>query len=250
MARSVTRNRYTSSRGKEDVQTRLARRKDSKNYYYRQRIPADLKGHYGGKREVWKSLDTSDRAEAARLVRLQAVEWDQQFEKVRKQLLRGPLTSITPEETARIIFKAVAIRLQADEEGRIVGLPDWEYERHLKWLEESEKEGRHALARGQFAFFESMVDDHLWGHGYELAKDSPEYRRFAYEFVKAYVRVNEQKRQRNRGEPVDTPPLPPEPTVTVAAGTGLAAILDKWNAERKPTPEVSGGVAAGGPHVP
>lgn len=233
MTRSVTRNRHTSSKGKADVQTRLARRKDSKNYYYRQRIPSDLRDRFGRKREVWVTLGTADRSEGARLARRKAVEWDQHFDELR----RGPATSITPEETAHIISKMTSRRMGADEEGRVQGLSDFDFERHLQWLLESEEAGTQALSRGQFAFFEGLIDDNLQGHGYDLPKDSEGYRRFAYEFVKAYVRINEQMRERDRGKAIDTPPMPAERSATKGATQGLQRLLDKWNAERKPTPK-------------
>jgi len=217
--------------GKADVQTRLARRKDSRSYYYRQRIPADLRPHFGRKREVWVSLNTSDRMEAARLVRLKAVEWDKHFDELRD----GPATTITPEETAHIIGRLASRRLGADEEGRMLGLSEDDFQRHLRWLHESEEAGRNALSRGQLAFFADLIEENLQGHGYALPKDSEDYRRFAYEFVKAYVRINENMRQRDRGEPVDTPAMPVEQKPGKTAGGGLSALLDKWNAERKPT---------------
>jgi hypothetical protein len=114
-------------------------------------------------------------------------------------------------------------------------MSDFDFERHLRWLNESEEAGKHALARGQFVFFQELIDDNLQGHGYALPKDSEEYRRFAYEFVKAYVRINEKMRQRDRGEAVDTPSMPSERSENKAGGVRLAALLDKWNAERKPT---------------
>jgi integrase len=80
------------------------------------------------------------------------------------------------------------------------------------------------------------VDDWLVGHGYDLAKDSEGYRKFAFEFAKAQARVNQQLRARDRGEVVDTPPMPSEPA---SSKHTMAHLLSYWKAQKGPRPKTA-----------
>jgi integrase len=214
-------------------QTRLARR--GAVYYFRAKIPVDLKFHFGSKREIIESLRTSNRKEAEELVRVRSVELDQQFSEIRRRRDTAPRVTITEAEIKRIVAKAIATRMKADEEGRVLGLPDEDFARHLAWLEDLEKRSGEAVARGSIAPLEALTDDWLVNHGYALPKDSQGYRKFAYEFAKGHARVNQQLRARNRGEPIETPPMPPEEE---QAGQGdLAALCEYWKEQKKPRPK-------------
>jgi hypothetical protein len=169
-------------------QPRLARR--GAIYYFRAKIPVDLTFDFGRKREILESLRTANRREAEELVRIKSVELDQRFAELRQKRNAAPRTTITEAEIARLIGKATATRMRADEEGRLLGMTDEDYARH--------------------ADLEPFIDDWLAGHGYELAKDGEDYRRFAYQFAKVQARVNQNLRARDRGEPVDTPAMPAE----------------------------------------
>jgi len=61
---------------------RLIRREST--YYFRRKIPADLLGHYSGKREIVRSLRTKDHDEAARIARRVSVELDQEWQALRR----------------------------------------------------------------------------------------------------------------------------------------------------------------------
>ena len=52
-------------------------------YYFRRKIPADLLGHYPGKREIVRSLRTKDHDEAARIARRVSVDLDNEWETLR-----------------------------------------------------------------------------------------------------------------------------------------------------------------------
>ncbi|WP_207000865.1 site-specific integrase [Trinickia mobilis] len=54
-------------------------------YYFRRKIPLDLIAHYDGKKEVMRSLRTSDKREAEKLAREEGVRLDREFAQ-----LRGP----------------------------------------------------------------------------------------------------------------------------------------------------------------
>lgn len=211
-------------------QTRLVRR--GPIYYFRTRVPADLKDHFGRKREIVESLKTPDKKRAEALVRTKTIELENHF----AQLRRGAQTTISDEEISRLIAKATATRMQADEEGRIAGMSEEDFAGHIKRLEEVEAEGTAAIARGQLGAIQAKADDWLIGHGYNLPRDSEGYRKFVFEFAKAQARVSQSIRARNRGEPVDTPAMP----ANVKAGQGahtLADLCSYWKKQKSPRPK-------------
>ena len=215
------------------TQTRLVRR--GTIYYFRARIPADLAQHFGAKREIVESLRTSEKRDAESRVRIRSVELDEQFEGIRRARSAPANTHISDEEIARIVAKATATRLLADEEGRIAGVSDMDLTRQLERLAESEASGAIAVARGHFDVpLRERADDWLRGHGYDLAQDSDDYRRFAFAFAKAQLRVNQQVRARGRGEPIDTPPMPPE---GARGATSMEDLRDYWKKQKTPRPK-------------
>ena len=214
-------------------QTRLVRR--GAVYYFRAKVPVDLKFHFGRRREIVESLRTTNHKDAEELVRIKSVALDQRFSEIRQKKRDAvPRTAITDAQIQRLVAKAIASRMKADEEGRVLGLSAWDFERHLKWLEELEKKSGEAVARGSTAPLEELADDWLAGHGYALAKDSEGYRKFAYEFAKAQARVNQHLRARDKGEPVDTPPMPLEEPPHGHQSGDLTALCEYWKAQKKP----------------
>jgi hypothetical protein len=67
--------------------TNISRRVGSRNYYARVAVPKELQNRMGTlgkpKREIWKSLNTSDPREAKRLARPVVEAWERQFEELR-----------------------------------------------------------------------------------------------------------------------------------------------------------------------
>lgn len=63
----------------------LHRRKGSKNYSYRRRIPTDLQDHYG-KPEIKISLRTPDYSVAVQRLRIEDLRVDQDFARIRREL--------------------------------------------------------------------------------------------------------------------------------------------------------------------
>lgn len=62
-----------------------SRRQGSAFYYARRAIPKDLREAYG-KREIWKSLDTTDFEAAKPIERRKQLEWDEEFAAIRREL--------------------------------------------------------------------------------------------------------------------------------------------------------------------
>lgn len=81
--------------------THLTKRSGSSNYYFRRKIPLDLLPHYGGKKEVMRSLGTTDKREAERLAREAGVQLDDEFAALRQPTIAAspdspPSTAPTP----------------------------------------------------------------------------------------------------------------------------------------------------------
>jgi hypothetical protein len=122
-------------------------------YHFRAKVPADLRGALKQKHEIVRSLGTQDRREAERLARIESVKLDAEWQRLRDE--RGIVrTDITPEEIARLVALSVASRMGADEEGRILGLSDDEFQHAEQWLQHAEGVERNAVARGDTTGYE------------------------------------------------------------------------------------------------
>lgn len=70
---------------KEIMCTHLAKR--GNRYYFRRKIPLELLPTYGGRKEIMRSLGTSDRKEAEKLARIEGVKLDTEFDRHRSTLM-------------------------------------------------------------------------------------------------------------------------------------------------------------------
>ncbi|MDP4025731.1 site-specific integrase [Methylobacterium sp. NEAU 140] len=102
--------------------TYLAQRKGSANWYFKAKVPRDLVATFG-REQVWKSLRTTDLAEAKRRVRDEADAFDRQCRALRDRVATDPLDTIgsvalTSLEDAAIDEMAIAWFETANEEGK------------------------------------------------------------------------------------------------------------------------------------
>lgn len=231
-------------------QTHLFKRDGT--YYFRARIPADLLPHFSPKREIVTSLRTKDKTEAKRLVSAMALRVQQEWETIRRLAAAGPRTSITEGEIQQLVALMVESRLSLDEDGRLQGLSDEAYQETDAILGDLEGRDRAAIARGDFSDRgETMglssialpAGDWLQAHGFALPSDSPDLRRFLMEFAKGSRRASEMIRQRQQGEPIDTPKAAPWAPVEAPSGVPVVAkgkhklseALVPWQAFKKPS---------------
>src|SRR5262245_48899931 len=103
-------------------QTNLVRRNGV--YVFRAAIPADLKGHFNGTREVRKSLRTKDKAAAIKLAAAERVKVLAEFDRVRKTLNPEYRDQLSVEEIQALVGTWVASVLARDEHQRSLGLSD------------------------------------------------------------------------------------------------------------------------------
>jgi hypothetical protein len=65
-------------------------------------------------------------------------------------------------------------------------------------------------------------------------KDTEDYRRLLYAYNKVGFDVVQKLKARHRGEPVESPKVPPPVDKAVANSVTLDGVLKRWAAERKP----------------
>lgn len=206
----------------------------SGTYYFRRRVPKDLLSLYPS-RQVIFSLKTKDRKEADRLARAESVKLDQEFQNHRAHLMARSGGQLSDEDIKYICELWITELLEQDEEARIEGLTDRDYQ---KWTESFEIAGsswRHELAKGDTQGIEWEMEDFCDSRGYKVAKGTPTYRKLAYAFLKATVEAVTKQEARHRGEVVETPKVPPLGSQN--RGFTLLQVLDKWKLEAKPKPK-------------
>jgi len=99
--------------------------------WFQERVRVRIPKRVAVPREIAQSLKEKNKGIAESLVRIKTVELDALFDKVRRERAEAPRTTITDAEISRIVAKATATRMSADEEGRLLGLTDEDFARHL-----------------------------------------------------------------------------------------------------------------------
>ncbi len=217
---------------------RLARR--GQVYWFRAKVPADLRLHYAPKQEITFSLRTRDLKDALEKVRVEAVKLDQEFAVARRKQAEQPQTALSDIEIERLSAIYLQQLLQEDEEVRRdgtggdavyvaardqlegaaiagfdeadlqsdVGMSEREYAKAGEALDIVGEEFRAALARGRTTIVEEEVDELLAWNGVRLDKLSESYRKLSSAILKASVTAHGMQARRHRGEVVDTPRAP------------------------------------------
>lgn len=98
------------------ISTNVVRRLGSRNYYARVAVPRDLQQRMGTpgkpKKELWKSLGTSDAREAKRLARPVLDQWEREFDE------RRQVRQLTEGELQNAIWRRYVEIIAADEKFR------------------------------------------------------------------------------------------------------------------------------------
>lgn len=220
----------------EDVarHTRLTRR--GTVYWFRAKVPTDLRDQYGRKREITFSLRTKDPREALEKVRIESVKLDQEFKELRRRRTAEPVATLSDAEIERLAAIYRHQILEEDEEARIEGLDDRSFRKLSETYDIVDAGSRYMLARGDTRIVESDVDDILDWNGIKLDKASPAYRKLCYAFLKASTKAGEELQRRQSGEVVETPPEPaPFQTATIDDDDDVpfSALWGRYRKERK-----------------
>lgn len=219
-------------------QTHLLRR--SSQYYFRIRIPPDLRPRYGGKWEIKLSLRTTDKREAMHLCRLKAIEITAEFERFRHQrdvaMGKEPPRRVTcindkfiSELKARWLWEALA----NDDVQRRSGLDRDELAELRSQADETQHVLKDALASGNVHVIQPALGAMLQMLGVKLDVPDDDYRRLAYAYLQTAVEANELIRERNRGKVVETLKIVNEDqayplTPSRAKKPGLMELFDYW----------------------
>lgn len=220
---------------------RLTRR--GQVYWFRAKVPADLRAAYAPKREITFSLRTTVYSEAVEKVRIASVKLDQEFAAKRRALSEQAQTDLTDVEIERLAAIYFHHLLEEDEQVRLEGtgseklfsdaqrrlegagvavggvfvdapaysgpgLSDREFEKAGETIEGMGSVYRAALARGHTQIVEDEVDDLLDWNELRIDKTSPSYRKLSHAILKATVEANEALGKRQQGHVVETPAAP------------------------------------------
>tara|TARA_R110002074_G_C12533272_1_gene665079 strand:+ start:136 stop:1923 length:1788 start_codon:yes stop_codon:yes gene_type:complete len=234
-------------------------------FWFRAKVPIDLKSHFSPKLEITFSLRTSDRKEALERVRVEAVKLDQDFAAARRLRDAIPQSELSDVEVERLATLYLHQLLEEDEEVRrdglggeavyaavreqlagrdlvnfapedpvVGGLTEREYLKKGEAIEIVGGAHKAALARGRVEVIYGEVDELLEANGLSLDKASDAYRKVSYAVLRASVKAANMITQRHKGEAVETPqaPMPfrrndAKPDANAIRFTDL---FDKWKA--------------------
>lgn len=219
-------------------QTNLVRRKQV--YYFRARIPEDLRDSFEGRTERTISLRTSDKAEALQRARLERLKLDQAFHQARALRDAPAVAELSDTEVERLAALYHAKQLEDDEfiraQGRLAG--DM-FELYGKAVEKFNLKDAQQVARGVPDVADSEMEAFLAGQGIKLTQGTELYRKVAYVFAKARKRAGDAVLSRQRGEVIDTPSVAPPAIRThtqLATGDTLEVLLAYWKTQGEKRP--------------
>ena len=96
------------------LSSNIMRRSGSSRYYLRIYVPKEHQGQFG-KKDIWKSLGTSDPKKAKLLARPLQIEWDQTFEKA---AIKQAKRALDEYELQHAVWECYSSLLKADEARR------------------------------------------------------------------------------------------------------------------------------------
>lgn len=227
-------------------QTHLLKR--GSRYYFRIRIPEDLRSFYNGQWELKLSLRTSDKREAASLCRLKAASITEDFERHRYQrdtargkIARRRVSQIDPDFIDQFKKRWMWEVLANDDARRCVGLDADEFTELHAQANATQELLQQALARGDVAVIAPALNSMLYLLGIELDVPEGDFQRLGFAFLQAATEANDLIRKRNAGQVVETERIvtqdrayPLNPSVSKQPG-----LLDFYEYWRTATPRPS-----------
>ena len=181
-------------------------------YYFQARIPKQYSSHYPQypnqiKRE---KLPTDNRKEAIAIVRKKWSELQEEFERIHSTGNKSK-TSISLEIIQAIVDTMVHSKIAEDGAMRSRGYhTDPTYKaRALSKLSSDEQAVKDAISQGNYEGIDDSAQKWLKAHGYNLDTSSSEYKAFVELFSEGLAKVNKAIREREIGNVVAEPQLPP-----------------------------------------
>jgi integrase len=243
-------------------------------YYAIKKVPAHLQEavarvlNNDKPRQIWlkRSLGTKDIATANRSAKAVLIEFDLTFERARgliTERARPLRTSLSPVEIKRIAEYHYARKLASNDEF-VRTAPEQEREwRDLEpdagpWVDAIPKFGlskgqlldiavnmpvivaqaKEAFAKGDIEHVTVQLENLLNTFQINLDERSAAYRDLGLEVLRAEVKGLLAIQQRDAGEPIETPSLPPVGITSTSGPTGetLAAAFVGWKRQTEPAP--------------
>lgn len=185
-------------------------------YYFRRRVPATLRQAVG-KTEIYKSLGTSNRAEAVRLCRAESLRSDELFAKLRADLKRADAAALPAPDPISAKVRSIVSAAHADADAARRAREDAERER-----EEAEE------------WYQSIVS-----HARDEGQDEDEALEFDREVERrAQMERAVQRRLTAEDSALSQQATPaaekPQPQPASKSDLYLPALIDAWAKERTP----------------
>lgn len=217
----------------DDVRSQTYLFKRGTRYYFRARIPDELVPILNEGREVKFSLKTTDRSEAIRLVREEAVRFDRRLRDARKQIrsATAPTPTVEPAPAARhfssdadrmsfVEFYGAIRPLQRDDQHRASKPSRLAHDDYMSERSEERDEILGGLPFGRTpGYLVKELRGCLKEAGYAVDQNSDEFRRLAFDFMVARRKALEIIGKRDRGE--DYPETPRATNGTPMAAQGI-----------------------------
>lgn len=238
-------------------------------YYALVHVPTDLQAAMGGKKQVWRSLETKDYGEAKRRLVAHLDQWTSAFDDMRRRRdltdadievavwdhytakldegdkERADRPTVNQIEAATDAALAEARKSGAADAGPIAmlnamteveilaGRADWEAHRRTARLNRL----RADLASGDTRLIEPDADAFLTKHGFSIERGGPRYRAFCQKLMRADIEQLERYAERDRGDFTGQPKDPiivepvnrPEPVGST--GEGIMQVFAKYETE-------------------
>ena len=218
----------------ESVQEYLCRRGKRGTYYVRRRIPSDVLDAYPhNKREIARSLRTSDLTVAKTRLHAELAFVEAQFEERRERLQRRWTSSsqvvqqwpsLSEQQMRELADSYVHFVLATDEAQRSRGLDDHEFDELGSRLRQQREELGQLLARGQSESILPAFRAFLFLRKIQVQLSPDDEKRAAYVFLQGVVQALDYQLSRQAGQVLPTAAISSPP----ASATTWNEVFASW----------------------
>lgn len=224
-------------------------------YYFRIRVPQDVLAHFGGRREIKKSLNTSDKSLASLRVRELSIQYLKQFDALRTgqsskssfldastalpeppplKLFRTDCYHVDEEFIEWLCTNYVRESMSDDDSLRCVasfGEADWDAYHENLLASQSVLKKAYKLGRWEEAW--GVLTNYMQRNGIiiDCSEESESYQQLSHRFLAAMLQVNDAIFKKNNGEFVPRPTLmlPPQKRSELAGSADKAIAVERLN---------------------
>jgi hypothetical protein len=202
-------------------------------YYLRVKVPIVLQ-RPGERKDIRVSLKTKDKDEERRRVRGERERLEAEWARLRSA--QGSYKDLTDAEIARLADAWLADRLREDDADRIAPGRDHRKARDAnEWQRIAARRNYSAGVTDEGLDLEALA--HLASYGIPRPATEANLRKLIGALAAAEAKAAGLIVQRDRGEPIDTPPTPLVAQGTPRAARGapsVSGLFSRWAAERQP----------------